>query len=479
MVTSALTVGLGGSVGLEAPIVVTGSAIGSNIGRLAHLHYKERTLLIGCGSAAAVSAIFNSPIAGVIFASEVILSEVKISKFIPLLIASVAGSMISLLFGVNAILFSSFHAESFTISDVPFYIGLGVLCGLIALYVTRTHYFVESWIAKVSHPYRRAMVAGLFLGVIMLIFPPIYGEGYNTIKLLIAGQFDHILEHSVLFNEIDNVWFLALFMIGLVLIKGVASALTIGSGGSGGIFAPSLFVGGVAGFAYARIINLLGFSNNISTTNFTLVGMCGVMSGILHAPLTGIFLIAEITSGYTLFVPLMIVSAIAYWTIAYFEPHSIYTKHLVESGDLITHDKDQQVLSLLNFRKLIEKDIKIIDANASLGELVELIKKSNRNVFAVIDGCTLVGTIHLDDIRRIMFDKEKHHTVFVRGIMKIPKTMIYLTDDMPTVMKKFESSKSWNLPVVEDDIYIGFVSKSTIFNAYRKKLIRQNRDFEL
>lgn len=478
MVTSAITVGLGGSVGLEAPIVLTGSAIGSNIARFAHLHYKERTLLIGCGSAAAVSAIFNSPIAGVIFATEVILSEVKISKFIPLLIASVVGSLISLLLGMDEILFS-FKTETFTATDVPFYIGLGILCGFLALLVTQTHYVVESWIGKIGHPYRRAMVGGLLLGIIMLIFPPIYGEGYNTIKLLISGQSDHILEHSVLFNDINNAWFLAVFMIGIVLIKGVASALTIGSGGSGGIFAPSLFIGGVAGFTYARIINLLGVTNQISTTNFTLVGMCGVMSGILHAPLTGIFLIAEITSGYTLFVPLMIVSAIAYWTIAYFEPHSIYTKHLIESGDLISHNKDQQVLSLLNFKKLIERDVKIIDANASLGELVELIKTSNRNIFAVIDGCSMIGIIHLDDIRHIIFDKNKYHTVFMGSIMKVPKTTVQLKDDMNCVMKKFEESRSWNLPVVEDDIYIGFISKSTIFNAYRKKIIRQNRDFQL
>lgn len=477
MVTSAVTVGFGGSVGLEAPIVVTGSAIGSNIGRIMHLNYKKRSLMIGCGAAASVAAIFNSPIAGVIFTIEVILSEININKFIPLLIASVTGSLTSQLLLGDDILFHFHQIDAFTADEVPFYIGLGVLCGLIAVYFTRMHYLVENAVGSIKKDGHRLLTGGLLLGLIVFVFPPMYGEGYSVIKHLLGQNSEALIENS-LFNGTTDSTFLIAFVVGMIIVKAIASALTIGSGGSGGIFAPSLFIGALSGFLYTKLVEALGISDELSPTNFTLVGMCGVMSGVLHAPLTGIFLIAEITDGYGLMVPLMIVSAISYSTISYFEPHSIYTKHLVEAGDLILQgNRDKQVLSLLDMKKLIEKDFKTVHPDATLGELIQIVKISKRNVFPVVNSeCNLVGIVKLDDIRNIMFEKDKYSKVIVKTIMKVPKTIISTNDDMPTVMGKFEKSGSWNLPVIHDDVYVGFFSKSKIFNAYRQKLIRQGKE---
>ena len=478
MLTSAFTVGFGGSVGLEAPIVVTGAAIGSNISREMALHYKERTLLIGCGSAAAVSAIFNSPVAGVIFTIEVILSEVNIKKFIPLLIASVCGSFVSLMLLGDEILFSFKLTESFNASQGVWFVGLGVFCGFVALHFTRTTYFVEGLVHKITNSWSKIAVGGLILGLIIFVFPPMYGEGYNTIKLILAGEGDTILSNSMFFKQIDKEWTLVIFVIGMIIVKGVASSVTIGSGGSGGVFAPSLFIGGISGFLFARVINLLGFTDPVSESVFTLVGMCGVMSGVLHAPLTGIFLIAEITGGYALFVPLMLVSAISFITISYFEPHSIYTKHLIEKGDLITDNKDKQLLSLLDVRKLIEKDFSVIHPDSTLQELTDVIKSCSRNLYPVVNNqCELVGIITLDDVRRIMFDTEMQEKILVRTIMKLPKEHIYMGDNMQVIMKKFEKSGAWNLPVVTNEqVYIGFFSKSKIFNAYRSRLIKQHEE---
>lgn len=474
--TSAVTVGFGGSVGLEAPIVVTGSAIGSNIARTMHLNYPRRSLMIGCGSAAAVSAIFNSPIAGVIFSVEVILSEVNINKFIPLLIASVCGSIVSLLLLGDEILFTFTPTFNLEFTHVPHFIFLGIMCGLVSVYFTRMHYFLESTIAKFNDGIPKVIFGGLMLGVMIFVFPPLYGEGYSTLKLLLANNESTLLHNSLFFGQ-DQLWFIITFLVSMILIKAVASALTIGSGGSGGIFAPSLFIGGMTGFLYSRVASVFGFAEDVHHSNFTLVGMCGVMSGVLHAPLTAIFLIAEITQGYTLFVPLMIVSAISYSTIYYFEPHSMYTKHLIEKGDLIKNDRDREVLSLIDIQKVIERDFKTVHPDALLGELIEIVKNSSRNIYPVVNSeCRLVGIIHLDDIRKMMFDLDKHSQVIVKTIMHIPKDSISTSDDMNKVMSKFEHSGQWNLPVINDDVYVGFISKSKIFNAYRKRLIRQNRE---
>ncbi|MFY0653642.1 MAG: chloride channel protein [Cyclobacteriaceae bacterium] len=476
MITSAITVGFGGSVGLEAPIVVTGSAIGSNLGRLTHLNYKKRTLLIACGASGAISAIFNSPIAGVIFAIEVILVEATINKFIPILLSSVTGSLVSLVLLGDDVLFSFKIKDQFRAEDVPYYMLFGIACGIVSVHFTRVTYLVEKWVAKIKNHFSRALLGGLGLAIIILIFPPIYGEGYNTILLLLSGNESDIFQRSFFYGFSNHVPGLLIFLFSIIVIKPVASALTLGSGGSGGIFAPSLFMGGIAGYLFAAGNNYL-LPGQVSTSNFTLVGMCGVMSGVLHAPLTAIFLIAEITGGYTLFVPLMLVSAISFTTIMYFEKHSLYTKILVERGDLIQHDKDRYVLSLIDLKKVIESDLLTIHEDAKLGELVELVKRSKRNIFPVINEVNeLQGIITLDDVRDVMFDEEARNQVEVKSLMQKPPTEVYPSDGMQTVMNKFEVTQAWNLPVIDKGKYLGLVSKSRIFNAYRKKLILQDKE---
>lgn len=475
-ITSVFTVGFGGSVGLEAPIVTTGAAVGSNIGKSMHMHYKKRTLLIGCGVAAAISAIFNAPIAGVIFAMEIILAETTISNFVPLIIASASGKVVTMLLVQGSTVFEWHNIDPFTASDVLYFIGLGVFCGLMALYFTISQYFVEDTIEKIPNDIIRAIVGGLGLGVIIFFFPPIYGEGYNVVTTLLTGDSQALLDTS-LFKNVVSPQFLIGFIALMVLFKAVASALTIGAGGSGGIFAPSLFVGGVSGFLFSTVVNSLG--GDISIRNFTLVGMCGLMSGIQHAPLSAIFLIAEMTGGYVLFIPLMIVSAISYLTKSFFEPHSIYTKRLIEKGDLITSEnKDKQVLSLLDMKKLIEKDFQTVDSEATLGQMVELIKESPRNIFPVIDNDgKLLGILRLDDIRKIMFDKDMYDRLYVKTLMQRPRETVLQDESMTTVMGKFESTGLWNMAVVDENYkYIGVISKSQIFNSYRKRLIRQHKD---
>lgn len=478
LIGSAVTVGFGGSVGLEAPIVVTGSAIGSNIGRLVHLQSKKRALLIGCGTAAAISAIFNSPIAGVIFTIEVILIDITINAFIPLLIASVTGSLTSLLLLGDEILFSFKLEDPFSASDTPYYFFLGIFCGLVSVYFTRITYLTENFIYNIRRQFSRVIMGGVALGLIIFVFPPIYGEGYDFIKMMLAGEEQALFENSLFFQRIGNIPFLIFFLLGLIIIKPVASALTIGSGGNGGIFAPSLFIGAVTGFFFAKAVNTMGVFGEISLSNFTLVGMCGLMSGILHAPLTAIFLIAELTSGYTLFVPLMLVSALAYTTTIYFEKYSLYTKSLVKKGYLIPDDRDLQLLSQIEIRKLLETDLLTIPPDASLGDLVKLVRVSHRNIFPVVnEQDDLVGIITLDDIREIMFDRESQEHTLVSSLMHAPPDKIATGESMQQVMDKFEKTGAWNLPVLEDGKYIGLISKSRIFNAYRNRLMQQKQEY--
>ena len=477
MITSAITVGFGGSVGLESPIVVTGSAIGSNIGQLMHLSYKQRTLMIGCGAAAAISGIFNSPVAGVIFSIEVILTEVTIAAFIPLLIASVIGSLVSMLMLGPDVLFSFNLKDPFVASDFPYFLVLGALCGLVSVYFTRLSQLTEAYAEKIKNKTVRAILGGLALGIIIFVFNPIYGEGYDSITTILNGNPEALLSESFFLKDEDSKLFLIIFAIGILLIKPIATGLTLGAGGNGGIFAPSLFIGAITGYVYSQTINVLGIGKELSISNFTLVGMCGVMSGVLHAPLTAIFLIAEITSGYTLFLPLMLVSAIGLSTSRYFEQYSFYTGRLIKAGDLITNDKDRQVLSLIKVEKLIEKDLLIIHPERTLGDLVALVRKSKRNIFPVVNDLgELQGIITLDDIREIMFDPASQKSVIVAALMHKPPATVSTTDKMEEVMSKFEKTGAWNLPVIEENRYIGIVSKSRIFNAYRTKLKRQNKE---
>lgn len=477
VITSAITVGFGGSVGLEAPILVTGSAIGSNFGNLMHLNAKKRTLLIGCGAAGAISAIFGAPIGGVIFAIEVILMEVSVGSFIPLLIASVTGSITSMILLKEDVMFSFNLSDSFLAAHMPYYLLLGVSAGLISLYFSRSVIRIEGMLDQFGRPILKLLLGGALLGLIVFIFPPIYGEGYEVLNTLIKESPQRILDNSLFFSEFDKSYFIIIFLCMIILIKPIAAAITVGIGGSGGIFAPSLFVGGIVGFVFAYSANLLGFPIPLPVAHFALVGMCGVMSGVQHAPLSAIFLIAEITGGYELFVPLMLVSAISFVTTTYFDKDSLYIKLLNKAGRFLPETKDEQVLDLIEIGKIMEDDLLPILPDASLKDLCGLVKLSKRNIFPVVnDQGILTGIITLDDIRNIMFDPIKQETTIVSQLMHSPPELIFLNENMQKVMEKFDRSGAWNLPVVKDGIYLGFISKSRIFNAYRKRLIRQNQD---
>ncbi|UCS94672.1 chloride channel protein [Echinicola marina] len=477
VVTSCLTVGLGGSVGLEAPIVVTGAAIGSNSGNLMHLNSKKRNILIGCGAAGGISAIFGSPIGGVIFAIEVILMEVNVGAFIPLLIASVMGSLTTMVLIGNDVIFSFNITDEFIAAHTPFYLALGAVTGIVSVYFNRAVLKTESMLEKFRNPWLKILYGGGILGLLIFFFPPIYGEGYNTLNSLISGDPSTLLDRSPFFSEIDNSYFILAYLLLIIISKPVAAALTIGSGGSGGIFAPSLYVGGITGFLFAYSSNFFGGYIPLPVAHFTLVAMCGVMSGVQHAPLSAIFLIAEVTGGYELFVPLMLVSAISMATASYFNKNSLYRSQLVEQGKHLPETKDEQVLDLIDIRRIMEKDLLPIHPDASLKDLCGLVKLSKRNIFPVVDGeGQLNGIITLDDIRNIMFDREKQETVQVRQIMHSPPDSIQPAEGMREVMGKFEKSGAWNLPVVDNGRYLGFISKSRIFNAYRTRLIRQQQE---
>ena len=476
-VTSAITVGFGGSVGLEAPIVVTGSAIGSNTGLLMHLNSKKRTLLIGCGTAGAVSAIFGAPIGAVLFAVEVILMEVSVGAFVPLLIASVTGSLTSMILLGKDVMFTFTLQDHFIASHTPVYILLGIFTGMVSIYTVRSLMLTEQHIHKQTNPWLRIMYGGGALGLLIFVFPPIYGEGYTTLQALIDGKPLQLLNNSLFFSENDNPYFLIGFLALVILVKPIASSLTIASGGSGGLFAPSLFIGGVAGFLFAFVNNFLGWYIPVPLAHFTLVAMCGVMSGVQHAPLSAIFLIAEVTGGYELFIPLMLVSAISFSTTTYFEKNSLYKQQLMDQGRYLPETKDEEVLGLINVRSIMESDLLPIRPDALLKDLCGLVKLSKRNIFPVVDKAGILqGVVTLDDIRDIMFDREKQEQLVVRSLMTKAPDHISPNEDMQDVMNKFEKTGAWNLPVVEDGKYIGFISKSRIFNAYRKKLIHQHQD---
>ena len=477
VLTSALTVGFGGSVGLEAPMVVTGSAIGSNVGFLVHLNPKKRSLLIGCGAAGAISAIFGAPIGAVIFAIEVILLEISTASFIPLLIASVMGSITSMILIGKEFLFNFQLKESFTASQMPYYLLLGIICGVVSIYFSKMVFATEKIIHDIGDQWMRTMYGGALLGIMVFFFPPIYGEGYDTLNILIVGDYSKILDNSIFFSSIENPAMILIFLALIVLIKPIASAVTIGSGGSGGIFAPSLFVGGIVGFIFAYGNNMMSLHTTLPVAHFILVAMCGLMAGTQHSPLSAIFLIAEISGGYELFVPLMFVSAIAYTTSAHFEKDSIYKLQLKDQGKHLPETKDQELLDTITILHVIERDLLPIHPEAQLRNLIDLVKISKRNIFPVVDeNKQLRGIITLDDFRGIMFDPEKQEKVLVRELMHSPPEILLDTDTMQSAMEKFERSGAWNLPVIENGRYLGFVSKSRIFNTYRKRLINQKHD---
>jgi len=471
MITSALTVGFGGSMGLESPMVSTGSAIGSNYGSTYKMSYRERTILLACGASAGIAAAFNSPIAGVLFAIEVLLADISSAAFIPLIISAASGALLSKVILKEGITLSFSLQQPFNYHNVPYYILLGIFAGLISLYYAKVFTWTESRIHQVENRWVRAATGGLLLFVLLLLFPPLFGEGYHTIKELANLNPGTLFQSSVLYSLISNNWVHLLLLAIVIFVKPVAAAITLGSGGNGGNFAPALFVGAYVGYVFARMVNLLGFTH-IPESNFTLVAMAGILSGLFYAPLTAIFLIAEITGGYELMIPLMIVSALSLTVTHIFEPLSMDSKKLslMLRGSIDTRDKF--LLSKLDVSELIETNFAIVKPEYNLEALIKVIAQSNRNIFPVVDESKqLLGVIHLDRIRSVIFGvTDKQHTT-VRELMAPPPVVIQANENLHQVLSKFEETKSWNLPVVDNGQYVGFLSKSSILTRYRNELL--------
>jgi len=471
IVTSSLTVGLGGSAGLESPIVITGAAFGSNYAQNYKLAYKDRTLLIGCGVAAGISAAFNAPIAGVLFAIEVLLVDVSISAFTPIMISAATGALVSAILLDETILLSFKKQETFDFNNIPFYVILGILTGLVAIYYSRNFQRVEHYFSKLKMgPYKKALFGSSLLAGLIFIFPTLFGEGYESIKTLSENDPGQLLDNTLFADFRNNQWVLLFFVGCTMMVKVFASGLTIGSGGNGGNFAPSLFLGSYLGYFFSKFITLIGLSK-LPITNFTMVGMAGILSGLFHAPLTAIFLIAEITGGYGLMIPLMIVSSISFAISKRFEKYSLDVKNLAKKGHAFTSNKDSNILSTLDINHIIQTDYLTVSPDENLTKLVDLISHSNQVVFAVVNKENeLVGVVHFNDIREIIFNPYRVKYTMIRDIMKTAPAIIHSSDSMEIVMKKFEISKSAFLPVLRDNKYYGFISKSVALEAYRTKL---------
>lgn len=479
LVASSMTIGFGGSVGAEGPIVFTGAAIGSNLGQAFRLSPHTLMLLVGCGAAAGIAGIFKAPIAGLLFTVEVLMLDLTAGSAIPLIVASVAGATVSYIFtGYNVEFFFS-QSEPFFTARIPFVILLGVFCGFASLFFSKMIEKMENIFGHIKHPRYKFLLGGLVLSVLIFLFPPLYGEGYGAINLLLGGDAASLLDNSLFSSFSNNVWFVLLFIFMLGAMKAFATSATNGGGGVGGTFAPSLYVGCMAGFFFAYFINSLGWLDALplSTKNFALMGMAGVMAGVMHAPLMAIFLTAEMTGGYELFLPLLIVSVVSYATCRIFTPYGIYTRRLAQRGELLTHQKDRSVLTLLKMDSVIETDFVSVRPDMSLKDMVEAISRSHRNLFPVIDdGGILVGVVQLDDIRNIMFRPDLYRRMYVSRFMSIPPAKLELGTSMEMVMKTFDDTGAWNLPVVENGKYVGFVSKSKIFNSYRQVLKHYSYD---
>lgn len=471
LVASSITIGFGGSVGAEGPIVYTGAAIGSNVGRLFRMSSRSLMILVGCGAAAGIAGIFKAPIAGMLFTLEVLMLDLTAVSVMPLLIASITSATLAYVYTGYDFEFFFVQSEEFYMSKIPFVIVLGIFCGLVSLYFTKVMNMMENFFGRFKNRWYKTAIGCVILSTLVFIFPPLYGEGYGSILGLLGGDPSTIVNGSIFYGDRNSVWFIILFVILIIATKAFATSSTNGAGGVGGTFAPSLYVGCMAGFVFAYSANLMGFDTALSTKNFALIGMAGVMSGVMHAPLMAIFLTAELTGGYDLFLPLLIVSTISYGTIKIFEPYSIYTMRLAKRGELLTHQKDKAVLTLLKIDNVIERDFLSVRPEMTLKDMVDTIAKSNRNLFPVVDsGGELLGIVLLDDIRNIMFRPDLYRKMRVSDFMAIPPAKIEVGMSMDKVMKIFDDTAAWNLPVVENGLYVGFVSKSKIFNSYRRVL---------
>jgi CIC family chloride channel protein len=469
VVASSITIGFGGSVGAESPVVLTGAAIGSNLGRAFKMDQKTLMLMVGCGAAGAISGIFKAPITGVAFTLEVLMLDMTFYSVVPLLISSVTATAVSYFLMGDELMFP-LQSEAFALDRIPYYVLLGILCGFVSLYFTRGMNWMEGIFRKLEKPWKKILVGGIMLSLLIFLLPPLYGEGYDSINSLLNLDYTRLLENSLFYEYRYNVYFVIGYFVLIVLLKIFASAATNGAGGTGGLFAPSLFVGCITGYILVLLLQQIGVE--LPAQNYALAGMAGLMSGIMHAPLTGIFLTAELSGGYDLFMPLMIVSVFSFITIYIFEPHSLYAMRLAQKGELVTHHKDKAVLSLLKTENLIETDMRPIAPEAMLGDLVKIMSVCNRNVFPVIDKEeNYLGEIRVEEVRNIMFRPELYQRFNMQKLMVSPRERVDVNDSMEVVMKKFEQSNAWNLPVLDGKKYVGYVSKSKIFSAYRSVLV--------
>ena len=473
LIASAITIGFGGSVGAESPIVLTGAAIGSNFGRLFRLEQRNLMLLIGCGVAGALGGIFKAPITGLVFVIEVLLLDLTMASVLPLLVSSVSAAAVAYILTGKEILFQFIPTDPYHIERIPLMILLGILCGLISLYFSKTMFRIEGAFKRVESRRRRYFISAAILSLLIFLFPPLYGEGYDAINTLLDGQYIELLEGSLFEGFAGSYWVVFAFFLLTLLFKVFASVATNSGGGCGGLFAPTLFAGGFTGFIFSYLVNYFSsLQVFISPKNYILLGMAGLMAGVMHAPLTGVFLIAELSGGYNLFLPLMLVSLTSFATIRIFMPHSIYSLRLAEQGKLLTHQKDTAVLTLMNVEHVLEQDFERVSPDMTLGEMVRVISVSHRNSFPVVDSQgMLVGIVELDNVRNIMFRPELYERYRVRRFMVTPEVKVYASTPMTKVMRLFDETKAWKMPVVDDEgRYLGFISKSAIFNSYREVL---------
>lgn len=474
---SSVTIGFGGSVGAEAPIVYTGAAIGSNVARYMGLSYKNMTILLGCGAAGAVAGIFKAPLAGVLFTLEILLFNISMTSILPLLLSTISATVVSCIFLGDKPPFEC-TLSPFALDNIPFYLILGLFCAACSVYFTRMTLWLEDKIKSIEKPFVRWGISAICLGILIFLFPPLFGEGYEYLHELLNGGTIDLQGQTVLSFFLTKAWLVPVFFLLVLLLKVFSMSFTNAGGGVGGTFGPTLFIGAIAGFVVSRTINLVGGAAVVPEQNFVLVGMAGLMAGVMQAPMTAIFLIADMTGGYELLIPLIITATVSYGVARSIEPYSIYTKRIAKKGELLTHDSDQAVLTLLKTDELIEADFNTVKIDATLGELVEVVADSKRNIFPVIDSRKhFQGYVSLEDIRREMFKREQYDTLHVYNFMKSAPAYVYVDEKMDSVMMKFEKTGAWNLPVVERDrTYVGFVSKSKIFSAYREQLKQVSHD---
>ena len=477
MLASSVTIGFGGSVGAEAPIVYTGAAIGSNVARYMGLSYKNMTILLGCGAAGAVAGIFKAPLAGVLFTLEILLFNISMSSILPLLLSTVSATVISYVFLGDKPPFEC-TLTPFSLDNIPFYLILALLSALFSVYFTRTTLWLEDKIKSIRRPFVRWFMAAGCLGLLIFLFPPLFGEGYEYIHEMLNGGTIDLEGRTLLGFFFHTPWLVPVFFLMVLLLKVFSMSFTNAGGGVGGTFGPTLFIGAILGFIVSRTINLIGGAGVVSEQNFVLVGMAGLMAGVMQAPMTAIFLIADMTGGYELLIPLILTSTVSYAVTRSIEPYSIYTKRIAKKGELLTHDSDQAVLTLLKTSELIESDFLTVPIDATLRDLVEKVSQSKRNIFPVVDSKGhFQGYVSLEDIRRDMFKYELYDTLHVYNFMKSAPAYVYVDEKMDSVMRKFEQTGAWNLPVVDSQrTYIGFVSKSKIFSAYREQLKQVSHD---